>query len=201
MTSASRASHCNTYEIRCDSVTHYTGGQVFGANSTFVHPNFNSNTKEYDVAIIRTNTEKFEPKIEPIDSSKNYTILKDTLIVASGWGKLYGHQSPVLQFIVAKFKDTYEVDGIFLHARFRRSHTELSYNSGSPLFAKVNGNWIQIGVCIDSMDNSDQLGNFASQSDNPTNTRINKNIIIQKLKMSRQILALSSSLTTLSNIP
>lgn len=161
LTSASRVSQCTTYEIRYDSVTHYTSGQVFGANLTFIHPNFNPVTKEYDVAIIRTSP-RFESKIEPIDSTKNYIITKDTLIVASGWGKLYGHRSPVLQFIRAKFKDTYEVDGIFLYARFRGSHNELSYNSGSPLFAKVDADWIQIGVCIDSMDNSDQVGKFAS---------------------------------------
>lgn len=153
------------------------GGHVINATSTFVHPFFNPNSNKYDVAIIRTaqNALVSAPTVRVLDYIFEKDFIKDSSVIAVGWGKLGAHQSPNLQLVKGKMLiDSSENGAFFLDVNFGGVSDEQSYDTGSPLLVRFNQKWVQIGIATRSKTNNNEHGVFTSLFNKGIHTFINR---------------------------
>ncbi|XP_018324126.1 trypsin alpha-like isoform X1 [Agrilus planipennis] len=90
------ASHCLeglravNVSVRAGTDQFLKGGVVIRASNVYVHPNYNSDTLDYDIGLIRlASALSFGPTIAAI-SLANRKVAAGTLAVVSGWGYLAG---------------------------------------------------------------------------------------------------------------
>lgn len=168
LTSASCVTQCGSIHIRYNSIIVYTDGKNVDAATTFIHPFYRPSTNRYDVAIVRTASTalKYAPMVRLAQLS-NYNMerefMKNSSVIASGWGKLGAIPSPTLQFVQGKIhSNSIEEENLFLRAKFSGISGEHSYDCGSPLLVRLGENWFQIGIATSSSENNNQHGLFTS---------------------------------------
>ncbi|XP_049883248.1 trypsin CFT-1-like [Pectinophora gossypiella] len=88
------AAHCyyggssSQWRIRLGSSWANSGGYVYTVNSIIIHPNYNPNTIDNDVALLRTPTITYVPNlVQPASiAGANYNLADNQAVYAIGWG-------------------------------------------------------------------------------------------------------------------
>ncbi|KAG6460008.1 trypsin, alkaline C-like [Manduca sexta] len=160
------AAHCpyyetvNTCRVRSGSTFANSGGVVHNLNSFLIHPNYNSRTRDYDIAIMRTATTiAFNNAAQPAKiAGPNYIVGDNQVVWAAGWGAIWyeGPGSEQLRHV-----QVWTVNQATCRSRFAAIDRIITDNmlcsgwldvggrdqcygdSGSPLFH----NGVVVGVC------------------------------------------------------
>lgn len=105
ITSASCVLTSQSLRVRLGSVTHYTGGFLYEIHSRqdiIIHPFFNPESQENNLALIKLPIDPTSPGIASIElppTGFNVTMQNNQVVTISGWGLTdAGDISPVLQF-------------------------------------------------------------------------------------------------------
>uniref|UniRef100_A0A336M3B4 CSON009631 protein n=1 Tax=Culicoides sonorensis TaxID=179676 RepID=A0A336M3B4_CULSO len=100
------AAHCtqyaaSAYQIRAGSNSQYTGGQVIQASRVINHPNYNSQTFDYDVAIVKlVSPLTYTDRVKPIQLATSTTsILDGHYARVTGWGDLQSGSGTYPEFL------------------------------------------------------------------------------------------------------
>jgi trypsin len=77
-----------TISFRAGSTSRTDGGQIYNAVQVFIHPDYNSATFDYDVAVVRTLERMVGAHVSPIKLvNSNGVIPPSTLMTVTGWGR------------------------------------------------------------------------------------------------------------------
>lgn len=89
------AAHCSGYgtqgySIRAGSTSKYSGGEVVNVKYIYIHPQYNSNTFDNDVAVMKLERPlTFSDKIQPVQMAYKGMVIPDgNMVTVSGWGDL-----------------------------------------------------------------------------------------------------------------
>ncbi|XP_063703817.1 trypsin-3-like [Culicoides brevitarsis] len=101
------AAHCTqnpqhtAYAVRAGSNSQYTGGQVIGASRIINHPQYNPNTFDNDVAIVKLVSPLFfNERVQPVKLSDPSTFIPDGAYARiAGWGDLQSGSGQYPEFL------------------------------------------------------------------------------------------------------
>ncbi|XP_011190145.1 trypsin-4 [Zeugodacus cucurbitae] len=158
------AAHCiesyqkqpRVYSIRINSSNRVKGGAVVSISKIFKHPLYNSETMNFDVALIRTEKNRLRGEfVQPIKlPTENTPIMDNTEAVVSGWGHMSSSEhvlSELLKYTTVKVVnqqrcfDLMKTQGVVTEAMFcaaGRNTDACQGDSGGPI---QSGN-VLIGV-------------------------------------------------------
>ncbi|KAL7037922.1 hypothetical protein ACKWTF_009399 [Chironomus riparius] len=164
------AAHClefnvpaNLINFRAGSTNRLSGGTVYIAASYHLHPQYNTRTLEFDVAVART-TEHMDGinitpvALPPICNTICCTVCENVAVTTSGWGRNEAGIFPANLMQLTKPVHEFN-DCVRIWATFRIVITEDSFcksafdnrdtcngDSGSPLVIGEGANRVQVGV-------------------------------------------------------
>ncbi|XP_067648383.1 trypsin 3A1 isoform X2 [Eurosta solidaginis] len=158
------AAHCienfdrqpRVFSLRVGSSSRNQGGEIVSVSKIYKHPLYNSDTMNFDVALLRTQTNRLRGEfVLPIKIPKeNASIMDNTKAIVSGWGHMSSSEhilSVLLKFTTVKTvnqEKCYESmrhQGLVTEAMFcaaARNTDACQGDSGGPL---QNGN-VLIGI-------------------------------------------------------
>lgn len=158
LTSATCISRASIFEIRYDSILHYTGGRVFTSYEAYIHPFFNASNNQNNVALIYSpSLPASNRQILFLPRSLGYPDLTRNTTVVVGWGRSSSLQqiSPLLQFaygqVAQKSACRYNWNGTaddrndILCVGFR-TQRRCAGDTGSPLLVQKQRVWYLVGV-------------------------------------------------------
>ncbi|KAJ8736119.1 hypothetical protein PYW08_006775 [Mythimna loreyi] len=99
------AAHCTVgdrnsqWRIRVGSTNSNSGGVVHNVNANIIHPEYNRNTKNADIAVLRTNSAfSFNNNVRAASiAGSNYNLGDNQVVWAAGWGATSNGGLPVSQ--------------------------------------------------------------------------------------------------------
>lgn len=161
LTAARCVIQSQVYQIRVDSVAHYTGGRVYVSHEAFVHPHFDPINNTNDAALIR-----FEPSTVPSTMlpvrlpfflPNNFNLNHHAAII-SGWGLTpINTISPVLHYGYGQVLNnsnqncriiTGNRPNLLCARIFNQATSTCPGDIGSPLVIQVNRTTIQVGITV-----------------------------------------------------
>lgn len=164
LTSATCIFHSNSFRLRFNTVTYYTGGNVQEQTTqeAYIHPHYDPINKRNDVALIRiaaNNHVSYTIRLLP--QSLDNSHLKDQFTLISGWGLTRSNDvSPVLQFGYGRINSNSHFNcinnwkGGEIHAEmlcatfYQQTSRSCAGDTGSPLAIRINRVWYQVGIAV-----------------------------------------------------
>ncbi len=159
------AAHCVVSE-RANQLRVETGilrlsenGQRLGVSQIIVHPSYNSNTSDYDIALLRLSSPTSAPPVAIMDAASESTwSAAGTMAAVSGWGSLSsnGSSPDALQYVEVPITSNSECNSAYgggITARMmcagyigQGGRDSCQGDSGGPLVVDENGRLVQTGV-------------------------------------------------------
>ncbi|XP_076644951.1 trypsin 3A1 [Halictus rubicundus] len=80
--------HVKSFHVRTGSACYHMGGVIYGVKAIVVHPAFNVNNYDYDVALVELSENiKYDETTQPIPLPKLYSEIQDgAQVLVLGWG-------------------------------------------------------------------------------------------------------------------
>lgn len=161
ITSARCIARHQDVQLRLNSITHYTGGDVLTSREVFIHPDYNQQNSTFDVALIRIQNVVNALNVRHVELPSSRLEIDGRVAVLTGWGRdTTGGASPVLQFAWT----TISVDGPKCRSINTNGHSlqpiicatkildpaQVYYSclgdSGSPLVVQDGRKFVLVGV-------------------------------------------------------